>query len=65
MDGLHSPFGQIGKIMDTRGWTREQVLWGDSWINLLMQQADQAKYVKKSNSLKIDSKEALKEALGR
>jgi len=64
MDGLHSPFGVIGKIMDTRGWTREQVLWGESWISLIMQQVDQAKYVKKK-ALTVDGAEALREAMGR
>ena len=64
MEGLHSPWGQIGKIMDARGWTLDQVLWGDSWINLLLQNADQPKYVKRSG-LRIDGAEALREAMGR
>jgi hypothetical protein len=64
MDGLHSPWGIFGKIMDTRGWTREQVLWGESWINLMLQNADQARYVKQK-SRHIDSIDELREALGR
>jgi len=64
MDGLHSPFGIFGKIMDTRGWTRDQVLWGESWINLMLQNADQARYVKQK-SRHIDNIDELKEALGR
>lgn len=64
MDGLHSPFGVIGKIMDTRGWTRDQVLWGESWINLMLQNADQARYVKPKTK-HVDTIDELKEALGR
>lgn len=45
-DGLHSPFGKIGKIMIERGLTRRQVLWGDSWINFFMEGADQPKWRK-------------------
>jgi hypothetical protein len=64
MDGLHSPWGIIGKIMDARGWTREQVLWGESWINLMLQNADQARYVKQK-SRHIDNIDELREAMGR
>lgn len=46
MDGLHSPWGTLGKIMSERGYTREQVLWGDSFLNMLMESADSPKYVK-------------------
>lgn len=45
MDGLHSPWGVFGRIMTERGYTRKQVLWGDSWINLLMESADAPRYV--------------------
>lgn len=64
MDGLHSPWGIFGKIMDTRGWTREQLLWGESWINLMLENADQARYVKQA-SKHVDSIDELREALGR
>jgi hypothetical protein len=64
MDGLHSPFGIFGKIMDTRGWTRDQVLWGESWINLMLQNADQARYVKQKSRY-VDNIEELREAMGR
>lgn len=64
MDGLHSPFGIFGKIMDARGWTRDQVLWGESWVNLMLQNADQARYVKQK-SKHIDNIDELREAMGR
>jgi len=63
MEGLHSPWGIIGKIMDTRGWTREQVLWGDSWINQVIESADQPRYVK-SKSISVDNIDDLKRAIG-
>ena len=50
--------------MDTRGWTREQVLWDESWVNLMLQNADQARYVKQ-HSRRIDSIDELREAMGR
>lgn len=65
MDGLHSPFGTIGRIKAERGYTHEHVLWGESWVNLLMEQADAPRYVKKRNIPIVDGAAALRERLGR
>lgn len=66
MDGLHSPWGVLGRIMSERGYTREQVLWKNSWINLLMESADAPKYIKGSPPAPVaSSKEDLDRILGR
>ncbi len=44
--GLHSPFGIIGQIAKERGLTRQQVLWGDSWLNYELYAADAPRYVR-------------------
>jgi len=46
MDGLHSPFGILGQIKDKRGYTHEQILWGQPWAILLLEMADAPRYVK-------------------
>lgn len=46
MDGLHSPWGILGKIMNDRGLKRGEILWDDSWVNLLMENVDAPRYVK-------------------
>ncbi len=46
MDGLHSPWGMIGRIKDERGYTHDQVLWDTSWLNLLIEMADAPRWVK-------------------
>ncbi len=65
MDGLHSPWGLLGKIMDARGWTLNQVLWDESWINLMMEFSDAPRYVKGTRSVTFDNVDDLKKALGR
>lgn len=65
MEGLHSPWGLFGKIMDTRGWTLKQVLWSESWANLMMSFADAPRYVKGSRSVTIDNIGDLRKALGK
>jgi pyruvate dehydrogenase complex dehydrogenase (E1) component len=55
----------FGKIMDARGWTLKQVLWGESWLNLLMESADQLRYTKTKPSITVDNIEDLRNALGR
>ena len=66
MDGLHSPFGILGRIMNERGYTREEVLWHNSWINLIMETADAPKYMKgKPPAPVVSSKDELDKILGR
>ncbi|HHU96831.1 MAG: hypothetical protein QM237_10915 [Bacteroidota bacterium] len=65
MVGLHSPFGMIGHIKRERGYTHDQVLWGESWLNLLMENADAPRYSKKEQIPVVDGAGGLKEALGR
>lgn len=66
MTGLHSPWGMLGKIKDTRGYTPNEVLWGDSWINILMEAADAPRYVTGTRPAPVvKSKEELDEILGR
>lgn len=65
MDGLHSPFGVIGKIIDARGYSLHHILWEESWVNLMMQFADSPRYVKGKRSITVDNVEDLKKALGR
>lgn len=64
MEGLHSPWGLIGRIKAERGYTHEYVLWEESWINLLMETADQPKYVNKKVPVADDASE-LKQLLKR
>ncbi len=64
MDGLHSPWGFLGKIMSERAYTRHQVLWKDSWINLLMESVDAPRYVKGKRPAPIaESSEDIKRIL--
>jgi hypothetical protein len=65
MEGLHSPWGLLGKIMDARGYTLKQVLWGESWINLMMEYSDSPRYVKGTRAATFDNVDDLKKALGR
>lgn len=65
MVGLHSPFGTIGNIKKEYGYTLEYVLWGESWINLLMQQSDSPRYSKSQPKHKAESADDLKQLLGR
>jgi len=56
----------LGKIKDTRGYSRKQALWGESWINMLMEAADAPRYVKgKKPAPVIETKEDLDRVLGR
>ena len=64
MDGLHSPFGTIGNIKRERGYTHEHILWGESWINILMECADAPRYTKKRQVPVIESTEQLTERFG-
>ncbi|MBN2747474.1 MAG: hypothetical protein JXR34_12170 [Bacteroidales bacterium] len=66
MDGLHSPWGVLGRIMAERGYTRNQVLWNNAWINLLMESADAPKYIKGAPPAPVvSSKEELDKILGK
>lgn len=65
MDGLHSPFGTLGKIKAERGYTHAHVLWGETWLNLLMESADAPRYTKKQHIPVVDGANELKERLGR
>ena len=56
----------LGKIKDARGYTSEQALWGDSWINLLMEAADAPRYVKGRKAAQVaETKEDLEKITGR
>jgi len=64
MDGLHSPWGRFGQLMNERGYTRRQLLWGDSWINILMESADAPRYMKGSRPAPVaESSEDIKRIL--
>ena len=41
VDGLHSPFGVIGKLRLERKLSLKEVLWGDPWMLLILEQSDQ------------------------
>lgn len=64
MDGLHSPWGLIGQIKAERGYTHEYVLWGEAWINILMERADAPRYTKKQWVPMINGAGDLKKILG-
>jgi hypothetical protein len=40
-------------------------LWGEAWINLLMEMADAPRYTKKKHVPSFEGSEQLKQALGR
>ncbi len=65
MEGLHSPWGTIGRIKSERGYTHEQVLWGEAWINLLMETADAPRYTRKKRTPIIESTEELNKLFGK
>jgi hypothetical protein len=65
MDGLHSPWGTIGRIKSERGYTHEYVLWGEAWINLLMETADAPRYTRKKHTPIIESAEELDKIFGK
>lgn len=65
MDGLHSPWGTLGKLKIERGCSHEYILWREAWINLLMESADQPRYVKRNTAPVVDGAEGLKQKLGR
>ena len=41
VDGLHSPFGLLGKIRIERKLCLREGLWGDPWMLLVLEQSDQ------------------------
>lgn len=41
VDGLHSPFGLIGRIRIERKLSLREVLWNDPWMLLVLEQSDQ------------------------
>lgn len=41
VDGLHSPFGLLGKIRIERKLSLREVLWRDPWMLLVLEQSDQ------------------------
>jgi hypothetical protein len=56
----------IGKIKDTRGYTSREALWGDSWVNMIMEAADAPRYIRgKRAAPVIETKEDLDRVLGR
>lgn len=65
MEGLHSPWGSLGRIKAERGYTHEYVLWGESWVNLLMETADQPRYVKGDKAPVVNSAEGLRKLIKR
>lgn len=65
MDGLHSPWGTLGKLKIERGCSHGYILWQEAWINLLMESADQPRYVKRNTAPVVDGAKGLKQKLGR
>jgi hypothetical protein len=65
MDGLHSPWGTIGRIKVERGYTQEQVLWGEAWINLLLETADAPRYTREKHTPIVESTEELTNIFGK
>lgn len=65
MDGLHSPWGIIGQIKEKRGYTHDDVLWGTSWLNILMETSDAPRYVKGRKIPVVETAEQLRQILGR
>ena len=65
MDGLHSPWGTIGKLKIERGFSHNYILCDESWINILMESADQPRYVKGNSAPVVDGADELKQRLGR
>ena len=45
-DGLHSPFGTIGQIRERTGYTLDYILWGEPWINFILEAADAPRYIR-------------------
>lgn len=49
VDGLHSPFGLLGKIRNERQLSLQEVLWEDPWMLLVLENADQPRQRHKSD----------------
>ncbi len=64
MEGLHSPWGLIGQIKAERGYTHDHLLWGEAWINILMERADAPRYTKRQRVPVADGAGDLKKILG-
>lgn len=64
-DGLHSPFGVIGQIMDARGITLKQALWAEPFSVIVLSIADQPRYVKRPPAPVAESTDDIKKILGR
>ncbi|WP_282635715.1 hypothetical protein [Sphingobacterium thalpophilum] len=58
---MHSPWGLLNKISDSKGWTHEYMLEKISWANLQMYLADQVRMVKRKDIVQKVSKSDLKE----
>ena len=41
---MHSPFGIIGKLRRDLHLSLREILWGESWIELVLEAADQPGY---------------------
>lgn len=66
MDGLHSPFGILGQIKDKRGYTHDELMWGQPWIMYLLELADAPRYVSGEPPAPVaESAEDLRRILGR
>lgn len=51
-EGSHSIFGIIWSIQKETGWTREHILWHESWLNIQLGIADSPKTVRGSDNAK-------------
>lgn len=66
MDGLHSPFGILGQLKEKRGLTHEQILWSQPWNMLLLEMADEPRYVKGERPVPVaESADDMHRILGR
>ena len=66
MVGLHSPFGLIGQIKNSRGISQKEVMWGQPWLLYVLEMADQLRWdpnAKRNTVPVLDSADDIKNAL--
>ncbi|MGZ3753579.1 MAG: hypothetical protein ACXVAY_01390 [Mucilaginibacter sp.] len=60
---MHSPWGIEFNIIKETGWTRQYLLWSESWINiqLMLRDAPSYKTKKRENKRVLTTKEELED----
>ena len=58
---MHSPWGILDQICESKGWTIEYVLEKVSWANVQMLAVDKVRFIKKSDIVIKVNKAELKE----